>query len=74
MIVPNKVIPISESAMGKAAELLRLGPGKYDLSSLYEAQSHKFESIDQFLLALDVLYVLGRVDVDFATREVIYAG
>jgi hypothetical protein len=40
---------------------------------LYHIVVNNFESIDQFLLAIDVLYVLGRIEVNFQTRTVIYA-
>lgn len=73
MITPNKVIPLDESALGRLGVILSKGPSEVDLLALYRSVSHRFESIDQFLLTMDVLYVLGRIDVDFSTRIVTYA-
>jgi hypothetical protein len=73
VITPNKVISVSESALGRAAVILERGPGPVDIASLFSVVSGKFESIDQFILALDVLYVLGRINVDFERRELTYA-
>ena len=49
------------------------GPRAVDLLTLYRNVASRFESVDQFLFALDVLFVLGRVNIDPATRTVIYA-
>jgi hypothetical protein len=73
MITPNKAITIEESALGKAPVILRQGSKPVDLLSLYRAVRLHFDSIDQFLLTLDVLHVLGKLDIDLATRMVIYA-
>ena len=73
MITPNKAVSIEESALGMTPAILRRGPEPIDLLSLYEVVHSEFDSIDQFLLALDVLYVIGSVDLDFATRLVTYA-
>lgn len=43
------------------------------LSRIYEQAGKEFESIDQFILAVDVLFVLGKIDVDLSTGIVIYA-
>ncbi len=73
MITPNKVIPLDESALGRLSEIMREGPDAVDLITLYRRVSDRFESIDQFLLTLDVLFVLGRIDVNRTTRTVSYA-
>lgn len=73
MIAPNKAIPIEESALGLARVILACGPGPIDLLRLYQKVAQKFESIDHFLLTLDVLYVLDRIDLDPLTRTVTYA-
>jgi hypothetical protein len=73
MITPNKAITIEESALGKAPVILKQGPDPVDLIGLFELIGSKFDSIDQFLLTLDVLYVLGRINLDAATRILTYA-
>lgn len=74
MIVPNKLIALSDSVLSKLPTLLGEGPAPIDILTLYDAVRQDVESIDQFLLAIDVLYILGRIDVDPATRAVTYAG
>lgn len=73
MIVPNKVISIDESALSAIPAILEQGPLPHDLVTLYREHSEKFDSIDQFLLGLDVLFVLGRINVNFETRVITYA-
>lgn len=73
MITPNKVIPLDESALGHVSLILRQGPEAIDLITLFRAVADKFESIDQFLLTLDTAFVLGRIELDPATRTVTYA-
>lgn len=72
MITPNKVVSLEASAMGMTPLLLELGPSPIDIGRLYRSVSNRFESIDQFLLSIDILYVLGLVDINFKERTLIY--
>lgn len=72
MIVPNKALSLDESVLGRLSWILKAGPDEQHLRDLYRMVSKQFESIDQFLLALDVLYILGRIDIDFQRKKVIY--
>lgn len=73
MITPNKVITLPESALGKTPAILEAKGVQVTLAGLYKTVAREFESIDQFLLTLDVLYVLGRIDIDLPTGMVTYA-
>jgi hypothetical protein len=73
MITPNKVVPLSASVLGNLTQLLKVGGHTPTVAALYEQVGSKFESIDQFLLAMDVLYILDRLTVDFTTEKVLYA-
>ena len=73
MIAPNKVIPLKGTTIGTAKFILDHGPEDIDVVSLYKKVEGKFESIDQFLLTLDTLFVLGKISVDFNTRIIKYA-
>lgn len=73
MITPNKVVTLENSALGLVSVILEEGPGPIDLMKLYHIVSKSFESIDQFLLAIDLLYVLSRIEIDFQTRTIYYA-
>lgn len=72
MITPNKFISFDESVLSKLEIILDVGSGEIEIGRLYKETHEKFDGIDQFIYALDVLYVLGRIDVDFATRMVKY--
>ena len=74
MIVPNKVVTLENSALGLVGVILDQGPDTIELMKLYHVVSDSFESIDQFLFTIDLLYVLGRVEVNFQTGRVTYAG
>lgn len=73
MITPNKVITPRESALGRTPLILREKASQTNLVGLYDKVGKEFESIDQFLLAIDVLYILGQIDVDLSTGAVTYA-
>lgn len=72
MITPNKVLTLSESAIGHLGTIMAAGPEARDLVELYHDVSDKFESIDQFLLTIDTLYILGNISVDLTTRTLTY--
>lgn len=72
MITPNKVVPLSASVLGHLTHLLKVGPDTTTVAALFEQVGDKFESIDQFLIAMDVLYILDRLTVDFTTEKVHY--
>jgi len=59
--------------LGLVGVILEQGSDPIEMMKLYRIVSNKFESIDQFLLAIDVLHVLGRIEVNFQTRTIIYA-
>ncbi len=73
MITPNKVVPLSASVLGRLTHVLKAGPGPTRLADLFQQVGDQFESIDQLLLALDVLFLLDRLTVDFSTEKVVYA-
>lgn len=73
MITPNKVISLADSALGRVGAILKHGPEPVDLVTLFQSVADEFESIDQFLLSMDVLYALGLIDLNPATRVVTYA-
>lgn len=72
MITPNKVVTLESSALGLVGIVLEQGPDPIDLIKLYHMVGKSFESIDQFLLTIDLLYVLGRLEINFHSRTVLY--
>ena len=73
MITPSKTVRLADSALGQATAILQQGPDALDLNTLYSAVADQFDTVDDFLLTLDLLYVLHRVDVDHQTRIITYA-
>lgn len=74
MITPNKFIALDHSILAKLEIVLDEQIGEMGIREFYHAVAHRFDTADQFLLALDVLYILGRVNVDFRTATVSHAG
>jgi len=70
MIIPNKFISFNESVLSKLKYILEAGES-VALSELYQITEDHFDSIDQFLYALDVLYVLDKVEFDSLKRLII---
>ena len=73
MITPNKFIALDASILGKLGVILEEYPEDVSIRELYRDVGYRFESADEFLLAIDVLYILGRVSVDFKTASISYA-
>lgn len=65
MKFPNKVTTYRESSIGKITLILSL-LSEEDLSpfDLYNNLNKKFETIEEFIDALDCLYALNRIQYD----------
>ena len=72
MITPNKFISFDESVLSKLKTILNIGPDDIEIGRLYEMTYNKFDGVDQFIYAIDILYILGRIEIDFTTRMVKY--
>lgn len=72
MITPSKFIPLKDSVIGKLA-FLRIEEKQIGVNDLYISVSDKFDGVDEFMYALDVLYLLNKIDIDFEKGIVIYA-
>ncbi len=72
MITPNKFISFDQSVLSKLETILNVGSDEIEIGRLYDITSKKFDGVDQFIYAIDILYVLGRIEVDFSTRTVKY--
>ncbi len=70
MITPNKFISFKRSIIGKLEYVLSELNSEESISDLYHKCSKHFENIDDFVLALDVLHLLGKVAIDFETGMV----
>ena len=63
MLVPNKAIPLEESSLYKACQLLEVLESPIDLVELYQTNKKIFSDMSSYIDALDMLYILGKIDV-----------
>ena len=63
MIIPNKVISYEDSLMSKFPVILRRLAVSATPSELYSDLRADFDEMSNFLLALDVLFVLGKITI-----------
>lgn len=64
MIVPNKFIPLDKSILSKLNYLMLEDVEEISISELMQATNRKFTDIGEFIVALDVLFVLGKIELD----------
>lgn len=74
MIVPNKVTSLDESILGKVCNLIVDDMKEISIADLMELRLKKFVDVGEFILALDVLYSLGRIELDETRGLVRYVG
>ncbi len=63
MIVPNKAISYEESLLSKLPRILELLTIQgVSVSDLFQKLRKDFDNVNQFLLAMDTLYILNKID------------
>lgn len=73
MILPNKLIPYKDSVISKMVYILDvIVLGEENIETLYEKIKDKFEDINQYILALDVLFALEKIQLDEELKVVKY--
>jgi hypothetical protein len=74
MIYPNKHIRIEDSIIYKMIAVLEVqNDSEMNIHDLYSKIKNRFSNTDEFILSLDVLYVLDMIEVDFNTETIKYA-
>lgn len=63
MIVPNKFTPLDKSILGKLSNLILENIDEISLSELLKMKLSKFTDVGEFILALDTLFVLGKIEI-----------
>lgn len=62
MILPNKLIRFQDSILAKTIYILeKVCHEDYSVTKLYEETECHFDDLNEYMLALDVLYVLGKI-------------
>lgn len=69
MLVPNKYEDISKNLLTIGADIIKTIRGRRNIYTLYkkviETRNDEFQiPFDTFLLALDFLYAVGKIDID----------
>jgi len=73
MIYPNKHIRIEDSIIYKMIAVLEVQhDSEMNIHDLYSKIKDKFSNTDEFILSLDVLYVLDMIEIDFNTETIKY--
>lgn len=74
MIYPNKNIRFEESLLNKMTAILLLKRKKsIRIDDLYDQLKDEYETIDQFLISLDVLYALNAINLNEENGTIEYA-
>ncbi|WP_349815667.1 ABC-three component system middle component 7 [Pseudomonas fluorescens] len=70
MILPNKIISLEESCLPKAAKLLQFLSEKNSVQNIYCDYKDDFFDVSDFIDALDLLFVLKKIQVDLTTGDI----
>lgn len=74
MIVPSKVTSLDQSILGKLSHLIVEDANEISITELLELRLKMFSDIGEFILALDTLFVLGRIEMDGERGVLKYVG
>lgn len=67
MILPNKIISLEDSCLPKAAKLLEVLRGNDTVQAVYLDHKDIFSDVSDFIDALDLLFVLKKINVNFTS-------
>ncbi len=73
MIVPSKFTEIDQSAMAKAIFILENLPSPMRTIDLYGVVKKHYETPEEFILSLDVLWITNMIDYDMTNGVVSHA-
>ncbi len=73
MIIPNKVTSYKESIISKLPIILeKLVEKETNIQNLYFEVEKDFSDINEYILVLDVLFVLDSIELDEGKRSIRY--
>lgn len=72
MSFPNKFTTFDDSILAKISYLILDDVDSIGLNELIELRKDKFDDLGEIVLALDVLYTLGRIDIEESQGVVKY--
>lgn len=76
MILPDKIINISNSLLGLGGIVIEELKQNYTISMLWEnlREKSKFSSFETFIITLDFLFILGIIEWDGNTIKITHVG
>jgi hypothetical protein len=73
MILPNKLISFQDCILAKTVYILeKISDSDFSVIGLYEQVEIHFEDLNEYMLALDVLYVLGKIEYNEELQVIQY--
>ena len=73
MILPNKLISFQDWILAKTVYILeQISDSDFSVIGLYEQVETHFEDLNEYMLALDVLYVLGKIKYNEGLQVIQY--
>ena len=74
MILPNKLISFQDCILAKTVYILeKIGNSNVSIIDLYAQVETHFEDLNEYMFALAVLYVLGKIKYNEELRVIQYA-
>lgn len=74
MLTPNKFINFDRSILSKLSLILEsIDEEDTTIGVLYHKLHDKFDTPNQYILSLDLLYVLEMIEIDFETKRITHA-
>lgn len=67
MILPNKIISLGDSCLPTAAKLLEVLTDNDTVQAVYLNHKDLFSDVSEFIDALDLLFILKKINVNFTT-------
>lgn len=67
MIFPSKLVSLQQSILYRSTFILEVPFLKMPLHELYKRTESHFGDPNEFVLAVDLLWILGKLEVDFLT-------
>ena len=73
MILPNKLISFQDCILANTVYILeKISDSDFSVIGLYEQVETHFEDLNEYMLALDVLYVLGKIKYNEGLQVIQY--
>ena len=73
MILPNKLISFQDCILAKTVYILeKISDSDFSVIGLYEQVETHFEDLNEYMLAVDVLYVLGKIKFNEGLQVIHY--